>query len=270
MVSGILTMNVSSRASLAVLLLIVGASTFGLAARVSAQTPGTPPPPPPLWDVQVGASFVGTSGNSETTSTGADFAAHRRGLIWQVDSTAVAVRVNDHDTLTAERYLGTLRGQRFLSTIMSLSSGIRLERDKFAGIDFRSIIDGGLGWRIVHEPRWTLDGVTAIAWNHERPVVGIDHDDAGGVLQVLSRVPFGAAGDTTQRLTVYPNFTRSNAYRSEAEVTAQAAMNSHLALKLGYLVRYAHDPVPGFKTTDHTTTASVVFRWQATTPAPTR
>jgi hypothetical protein len=28
------------------------------------------PEPPPLWDAQVGASFVGTSGNSETTTTG--------------------------------------------------------------------------------------------------------------------------------------------------------------------------------------------------------
>src|SRR5262245_47564741 len=115
---------------------------------VTAQT--TPPAkePPPLWDVQIGASFVGTSGNSETTSTGADFAAHRRGEVWQIDSTAVAVRLNDHDVVTAERYLGMLRGRRKLSAIASLSSGIRLERDQFAGIDFRSILDGGLSWAL--------------------------------------------------------------------------------------------------------------------------
>jgi len=43
----------------------------------SAQTP-PPKEPPPLWDVQIGASFVGTNGNSDTASTGADFGAHRR------------------------------------------------------------------------------------------------------------------------------------------------------------------------------------------------
>ena len=89
-----------------------------------------------------------------------------------------------------------------------------------------------------------------------------------GVLQLLSRIPFGAAGDTTQRFTFYPDFKTSSAYRSEAEITAQAAMSAHLALKIGYLLRFSNAPVPGFKKTDNTTTASVVLRWKATTAAP--
>src|SRR5258706_64777 len=119
------------------------------AASGFAQAPAPPPPPPPLWDMQVGASFVGTSGNSDTASTGADFSAHRRGLVWQIESAATAVRTN-----------------------------------------------------------------------------------------------------------------------SLGETTAQASMNARLALKIGYLLRYSNDPVPGFKKTDNTTTASVVLRWKASTNAP--
>src|SRR5438045_3696095 len=81
---------------------------------VSGQTP----PPPPRWDAQVGASFVGTSGNSDTSSTGADFSWHRRSKPWQWESTAAAVRTSDHGTRTAERYLGALRGQRALGSIV--------------------------------------------------------------------------------------------------------------------------------------------------------
>jgi len=92
-------------------------------------------------------------------------------------------------------------------------------------------------------------------------------DDPIGVLQLLSRIPFGTSGDTSQRVTFYPDFKTSAAYRSEAEITAQAAMSAHLALKIGYLLRYSNAPVPGFKKTDNTTTASVVLRWKATTPA---
>jgi hypothetical protein len=87
------------------------------------------------------------------------------------------------------------------------------------------------------------------------------------VFQLLSRIPFGAAGDMTQRFTYYPDFTATSAYRSEGELTAQAAMAAHLALKIGYLLRYANAPVPGFKKTDNTTTASVVIRWKASTSA---
>jgi len=239
-----------------------------IVAPAAAQTPATPPPPPPpLWDAQIGASFVGTSGNSDTSSTGADFSAHRRGLVWQLESTATAVHSSSLDVTTAERYLGMLRAQRKLSRIVGLTSGIKLERDQFAGLDFRSVLDGGLSWALSRQPRWLLDAVTGIAWNHESRTVSPTIDHPVGLLQLLSRVPFGTAGDTTQRFTFYPDFSQSSAYRSEAELTAQAAMNSHLALKIGYLLRFANDPVPGFKKTDNTTTASVVLRWKATTLA---
>jgi putative salt-induced outer membrane protein YdiY len=45
-------------------------------------------------------------------------------------------------------------------------------------------------------------------------------------------------------------------------------MNGRLALKLGYLFRYSNLPVPGFKKSDNTTTASLVLRFKAATPAP--
>src|SRR5438128_8907603 len=132
-----------------------------VAIPASAQPPAPaapatpPPPPPPLWDTQIGASFVGTSGNSDTASTGADFSAHRRGLIWQIESSATAVRTTSRDETTAERYLGMVRGQRKLTPIIGLSTGAKLERDRFSGLDFRSIIDGGLSWALVHHPEWT-------------------------------------------------------------------------------------------------------------------
>jgi putative salt-induced outer membrane protein YdiY len=209
---------------------------------------------------------VGTSGNSDTASTGADFSAHRRGLVWQIESSATAVRTNSLGETTAERYLGMLRGQRKLTPIIGLTTGAKLERDRFSGLDFRSILDGGLSWALVHHPEWTLDGLTSLAWLHESRTVG-GIDDPIGVFQLLSRIPFGTAGDTTQRYTFYPDFKTSAAYRSELEISAQAAMNTRLALKIGYLLRYSNDPVPGFKKTDNTTTASVVLRWKATTNA---
>jgi hypothetical protein len=85
---------------------------------------------------------------------------------------------------------------------------------------------------------------------------------------LLSRIPQGASGFTTQRASFYPDFEDTDAHRAEFELSAQAAMNSRLALKLGYLIRRSGAPVEGFKTTDAITTASVVMQWKAATPAP--
>jgi putative salt-induced outer membrane protein YdiY len=244
---------------------------FCLAAAfpVSAQTPApAPPPPPPLWDTQVGAAFVGTGGNSDTTTVGADFSMHRRWPVWKIESTATAVRTTDRGTRTAERYLGAFRGDRRLSKLLGLTGGERAERDRLAGMAFRSITDGGLSWALVRDAAWTLDGLTALALNHEQPTVGPDLNHPIGVLQALSKLVLGPAADTTQRFTFYPDFKASDAYRAEAEVTAQAAMNSRIALKIGYLWRHSNAPTLGFLKNDSTATASVVVRWKAATNAP--
>jgi putative salt-induced outer membrane protein YdiY len=251
-----------TRARIALIVLCLS----GSGATVLAQTP--PKEPPPLWETQLGASFVGTSGNSDTTTAGADFGLHRRWPVWQIESMAAAVRTTDRGVRTAERYLGAFRGQRKLTSVVSFSAGERAERDRLAGMNFRSILDAGLAYALVRDPRWALDALTAIAWNHERPVGGADKDDPGGVLQVLSKVPFSATADSTQRFTVYPDFSNRSAYRSEAELSAQAAMNARLALKISYLLRYSNTPVAGFKKTDNTATASVVVRWKSTEFAP--
>jgi putative salt-induced outer membrane protein len=239
---------------------------LGFAGPARAQAPA--PTPPPAWETQVGASFVGTSGNTETTTLGADFSQIRRWPVWQIESGASAIRTTDHDVSTAERYLAAIRLKRQLTAILGVSAGERVERDHLAGIDFRSILDGGLSWALVRSPRWTLDGLTALAWNHERLPDAPSRDHPVGVFEAVSRIPFGATASSMQRVTYYPDFKDASAYRSEAEVTAQAAMNSRLAIKLGYLFRYSNQPAAQFKKSDNTTTASLVLRFKAATPAP--
>jgi putative salt-induced outer membrane protein YdiY len=238
-----------------------------IAGSVLAQTP-PPKEPPPLWDTELGASFVGTTGNSRTSTAGADFQLHRRWRLSQIEATASAVSTTDRGTQTAERYLGSFRGKRALTRVVGFTAGERAERDHLAGVDFRSILDAGLSYALVRDARWTLDGLTSLAWDHERRTLGADVDDPAAVLQMLSKTPFSATADSTQRFTWYPDLRTSSAYRSEAEVTVQAAMNSRLALKIGYLWRYSNAPVPGFVKSDNTATASIVVRWKAATAAP--
>ena len=86
-----------TRASYAFIAFCVWAA---LAGSASAQAP---PEPVPLWDVQLGASFVGTSGNSDTSSLGANFEAHRRWPVWIFDTVATAVHTTDKGNTTAEQ-----------------------------------------------------------------------------------------------------------------------------------------------------------------------
>jgi putative salt-induced outer membrane protein YdiY len=238
------------------------------ATTLMAQPPTSPAEPPPEWDVELGASFVGTSGNSDTSSFGASFQAHRRWTLWQMDALASAVENDSGGVQTAEQYIAALRAKRKLTERISATSGIRFERDRFQGLDLRSLLDGGLSYLLIRQPKWRLDGLTTVAWNHEDRTTGETLNQAEGLLEAVSKYSFSASADTTQRFRFYPNFSESSGYRTEAEITAQAAMNRRLALKFEFLWRYSHDPVPGFKRSDTTTTASLVVRWRAATLAP--
>lgn len=247
---------------------LVGAALFMLSSAGSAEAQPAPAPPPPLWDSQIGAAFVGTSGNTDTSTFGADFVVNRRWPVWLITATAAAIRASDEGETTAERYLATFRGDRRLSSFLSLTAGEKAERDELSGMSYRNIADTGLSWALLNRPQWILEGLTSIAWLYEDPVVGTETHSPAGVFQLLSKIPFSTDADTTQRFTYYPNFKDSSVYRSEAEITAQAALNSRFALKFGYRWRFSNEPVFGFEKTDSTTTASVVVKWRSAADAP--
>jgi putative salt-induced outer membrane protein YdiY len=243
----------------------VAAASWHSAAGSAAAQPATPPEPPPIWDFQLGGSVVGTTGNSDTSSLGAALDGHRRWTLWSIEGMASVVRTSQDGELTAEQYIGAFRAKRALTERVALTSGIKLERDPLAGLDVRSLLDAGLVYALVRRPQWTLDGLTTVAWSHEDRVTDEVLDEAQGILELVSKYLF-SAGESMQRYRFYPDFTNSEGYRSEAEVTLQAAVNRRFALKFGFLWRYAHDPVPGFKRNDTTTTASIVVRWRKDAP----
>lgn len=247
------------------LIIIVG--FIAATERGSAQAQADPEALPP-WEAKLGASFVGTSGNSDTASTGANFDAYRQWNVWRLEGLASAVLTSQNDRQTAEQYLTAVRTKRHLTDGISATSGLRFDRDRLSGIALRSLLDGGLSYLLVKRPEWEVNGLTAMVWSHEDRTTGEVLDDAEAVLQLASKYVFGTTGETSQRFTYYPDFTNSTAYRAEAELTGQASMNKRMALKFGFLWRYAHDPVPGFKRSDTTTTASIVVRWLADTPPP--
>ena len=63
----------------------------------------------------------------------------------------------------------------------------------------------------------------------------------------------------TQLLTFYPNFDETSDWRLSSVTGLQTAVNSWLAVKLGYEVRYRNQPIGDNEKTDTTSSASVVF-----------
>ena len=64
-----------------------------------------------------------------------------------------------------------------------------------------------------------------------------------------------------EQLVFLPNFDDSGDWRLNSMTALEAAVNSWLALRLGFDIRYRNQPIGDADSTDTTSTASVVFNF---------
>jgi hypothetical protein len=81
------------------------------ACSIAASALAQPPKPDdgPGSDTQLGASFVGNTGNANTATLGADFSTNYRRPPWRFEAAASAVRNSGDNVLPVQRYLENAR-----------------------------------------------------------------------------------------------------------------------------------------------------------------
>lgn len=226
-----------------------------------APQPVPPPKPPPTWDFKLGLSYLATEGNAETSSAGVDASYRREWGVWSLDANAAAVRATRNDVETAESAHSQLRGRRKIIDGLEATAGLRSETNRFAGIELRTIADTSLSWSAVTTPTWRLRTLYGLSWTREeprgeRPV----SSSLGGLLQLQNTVKISESSELNGQVTAYPDMEDTDDYRINANLALQAALNRHLALRLGYDLKYDNEPIRGFERTDTTSTASLVVQ----------
>lgn len=221
--------------------------------------------PVPGWDLKLGFSYLATSGNSETSSSGFDAAFHRAFRKWSLEGSANAVSATRRRRNTAESYQGQARVKRRLGKLLKralhLTAGLRGERNRFAGVDARTGADLSLLWPVAETPAWKLRVLSGLSFTREdprgnRPV----QDSFGGLFQVAGDGRLSETATWEGQVTLFPDFADLEDYRVNGRLGVQAALNRHLGVRLGYDWKYDHEPVAGFDPTDATTNVSLILQ----------
>lgn len=219
--------------------------------------------PEPPWDLKIGLSYVATGGNTDTTSAGSELDFHRRWPVWKLHVGANAVRASNAGVTSAERYRLSLRGERDLSARLALTAGWLGERDRFAGYDIRSVLDAGVSWTVPTPERWNVAAIGALTWTRTDQTIGGTSESAGALGQVKAQYALSPSSDIKGDVSVYPSLEQGKDWWADGGIGVEASLTTRLALKFAYRIRYDNLPVPGFKKTDTTTTASMVVKLAA-------
>jgi putative salt-induced outer membrane protein YdiY len=221
----------------------------------------------PAWGVKLGFSYLATSGNAEQSTLGFEGAANRSWSRWSIEGSASALNARKRERRAAESYSLLWRIKRKLHQKLQLTAGLRGERNRFAGVDLRTLGDVSLQASLHESPKWKLRALAGVSWMHEEargPRSGGPArrpDEAlGGLLQLAGEGAISAGAQWNGQVTLFPNFRNSDDLRAQMQIGLQAPLHRNLGLRCAYDLKYDRDPVPGFETTDATTTASLVLQ----------
>jgi putative salt-induced outer membrane protein YdiY len=230
-----------------------------VAGPVFAQAP--PAAPPPAREGTAEFALVSTTGNASTQTIGIAGELIFRPDTWVVKNRAVFVRNESADVLTAESFLYQLRTEKILTPRLSALGEYGYFRDEFAGVDHRNSLFGGLSYKLLEVPGHSLLVDAGLGYLNEQRLEGDD---------VSTGTYVGGAG---YKWTVSPNaelgdefrytgtFADAGDWRVANIASLTARMTTIFALKLSHTVRYAHQPVIDFESTDTITSVALVAKF---------
>ena len=218
--------------------------------------------PEPIWVGSLGLGWVATSGNTDTSTLGLDFALERKPEPWGLTLLARGNQAENNGETTAENYLVSARAVRKLSTRWEAFGGLAWAKDPFAGFDSQTVASAGATYMAVESERQLLSFDMGLAYTWEdRVPPAEDVDFAGGLLGLSWEWTLSKNSKLVERLVFLPNFDDSGDWRLNSMTALEAAVNSWLALRLGFDIRYRNQPIGDADSTDTTSTASVVFNF---------
>lgn len=236
-------------------------AALGVLALARSAFAQAPAPPPPEREGSAEFAFVGTSGNASTQSIGLGGEYILRPAPWEARVKVNYVRNEAENQLNAQSFILTARGQRPIRPRLSGFGQYGYQRDRFAGILNRNVVEAGAAYSLVEQAPHTLVVDSSLGYAHEQRLIGSS----------LSTPTLGAGGLYTLKISETSDLTEDGHFlfslsdgpdwRYNNAVALTARMTTLLSLKLSNTIRYVHMPVLGFERTDTLTAIALVAKF---------
>jgi putative salt-induced outer membrane protein len=237
--------------------------TLGLqtaAARAQEAQAADPAADAPAWGMEMGLSYLATSGNSDTETLGVDLEAVRRPEPWGLEVAAQFNRAEQDGAKTAERSYAGVRATRRLTERWDAFAGLSAEQDEFSGIDLRGVVEAGAAYKALVGPRHELDLDVALTWTDEQRLPpGMDDSWLGALLGTDYSFAISENATFSQQLRYFPNVDQTDDWRADSVTALTAALNRRLAVRVSHEIRYRNEPLGDNDDTDTTSKVSLVW-----------
>jgi putative salt-induced outer membrane protein len=227
-----------------------------------AQAPAAPAaPPPPKHEGTAEFAFVGTTGNASTQTIGLNGELIVRPEQWVITNKASFIRNESESELTAQSFGYLFRAARTLSPRLSAFGEYAYFRDTFAGVAHRNSLVGGLSYKVVDLPKHVFFTDAGLGYLNEQRLEGDDVSSATWSLGAGYKWKISDTAEFTEDVRMTGIFADATDWRVLQMAAVTARLTTLFSLKVSNTIRYAHAPVPGFKSTDTNTSVALVAKF---------
>ncbi|MBS1964099.1 MAG: DUF481 domain-containing protein [Bdellovibrionales bacterium] len=218
-------------------------------------------PPKDGWKTESQAGVVMTSGNTETSTLSFGDETTYRFESNLLKLKAAYLYQKSSNTITGKSWSLGLRYERVLTEKLNAFVGETVEGDRFAGVNQRYSTDLGAKYQLIKEDElnWFVEGGYRYTKENLTLVERKLHY-ARAYTEIEKK--FSPTVSAKYWLEYLPNFTDSDDWQLNTELSLSAALNSIFSLKSAYLLKYDNQiNAPGLVKTDKIFTTSLVAKF---------
>jgi putative salt-induced outer membrane protein len=228
---------------------------LGLPATAAAQDS----PKPREFSADLG--YVSTSGNTDVSTFNLGERLILRAGVWVHKQQFGSVYASQDGEQTSNLLFANWRSDWKFHPRLALFGYAGFDRNAFAGISRRFEEALGLSATLLTSSRdtWTLEA--GLALNQQRATDGSSIDFASVRSATAFRHHFTKAAYFQQSVEFLPSLEVSEDYRMNSESALVAPLSTHVAMKVGYAVRFDNLPERGRRKHDRILTSGLQFNW---------
>ena len=244
-------------------LIVAAALSLCHAALAGAQAaPAQPPAPkPPLLHTQIDLGLVSTAGNTSVRTLNAAEQLVVRPGAWTFTQTFAIVNGYTSGVESANNLKVGLRADRTVIDGLRVYALGTFYRNRFAGIARQFEEDVGLAYSILAGPKHVLDVEVGSGQNQQAGSDGSKRSYWTSRVAAHYKYSFATAAYAEQKVELISDLQGLDNELLNTETSLAAPLSTHVALKLGYTVRFASQPQPGFKKTDTVLSAGLQLQY---------
>ncbi len=237
----------------------IPASVAASLADAAAQQPAAPTQP--LVHTQIDLGFVNTAGNSRVRTLNATEQIVVKPGPWAFTQTFAVVSGYTAGVESANNLKLGLRADRELTDGLHAYALGTFYRNRFAGIARQFEEAVGLGYDILGGPKHVLAVEIGAGRNQLTGVT--DTTTQYWTSRVAARYRFNVAASAyaEQKVELISDLQTLPNELLNTETSLVAPLSTHVALKLGYTLRFANRPQPTFKKTDTVLSAGLQLQF---------